>query len=128
MTTMTILLIVSAACTAGCITAMLLLWRRQKRDYETMAGWAGNLAGTIAALRVDVTSAIGRLDELEKERPKSEEKERPQSEEEKRHEILLRQMNDEMEKSLELEKSWNEGVSSILNYSYQGVLEGMKHE
>jgi len=120
MTTMTILLIVSAACAAGCITAMLLLWRRQKRDYETMAGWAGNLAGTIAALRVDVTSAIGRLDELEKERP--------QSEEEKRHEILLRQMNDEMEKSLELEKSWNDGVSSILNYSYQGVLEGMKHE
>lgn len=33
-----------------------------------------------------------------------------------RNEILLQQLNDEMERGLKMEKEWNDGLSSILNY------------
>ncbi len=33
-----------------------------------------------------------------------------------RNQILLREMNDEMERGLKMEKEWNDGVASILNY------------
>ena len=33
-----------------------------------------------------------------------------------RNKILLQQMNDEMERGLRMEKEWNDGLSSILNY------------
>ena len=33
-----------------------------------------------------------------------------------RHELLLRQMNDEMEKSLRMEEEWNKGLQGILSY------------
>ena len=33
-----------------------------------------------------------------------------------RNQILLQQMNDEMERSLKMEKDWNDGLMSILNY------------
>ena len=33
-----------------------------------------------------------------------------------RNQILLQQMNDEMERGLRMEKEWNDGLSSILNY------------
>ena len=33
-----------------------------------------------------------------------------------RHQVLLQQLNDEMEKNLRMEREWNEGVAAILNY------------
>lgn len=33
-----------------------------------------------------------------------------------RNQVLLSQLNDEMERSLNMEKEWNEGVAAILNY------------
>jgi len=33
-----------------------------------------------------------------------------------RNQVLLQQMNDEMEKSIKMEREWNEGVAAILNY------------
>ena len=33
-----------------------------------------------------------------------------------RHNVLLQQMNDEMERSLKMEREWNDGLSSIMNY------------
>ena len=33
-----------------------------------------------------------------------------------RHNALLQQMNDEMERSLKMEREWNDGLSSIMNY------------
>lgn len=33
-----------------------------------------------------------------------------------RNRILLQQMNDEMERGLKMEREWNDGVASILNY------------
>jgi len=33
-----------------------------------------------------------------------------------RNQVLLQQLNDEMERSLNIEKEWNEGVAAILNY------------
>ena len=33
-----------------------------------------------------------------------------------RNQVLLREMNDEMERGLKMEKEWNDGVASILNY------------
>ena len=33
-----------------------------------------------------------------------------------RHNVLLQQMNDEMERSLRMEREWNDGLSSIMNY------------
>ena len=33
-----------------------------------------------------------------------------------RNQVLLQQLNDEMEKSLSMEREWNEGVAAILNY------------
>ena len=33
-----------------------------------------------------------------------------------RHNVLLQQMNDEMERSLKMEREWNDGIYSIMNY------------
>ena len=33
-----------------------------------------------------------------------------------RHNVLLQQMNDEMERSLRMEREWNDGIYSIMNY------------
>lgn len=33
-----------------------------------------------------------------------------------RNQVLLQQLNDEMERSLNMEREWNEGVAAILNY------------
>lgn len=38
-----------------------------------------------------------------------------------RHNVLLQQMNDEMERSLRMEREWNDGVSSIMNYGKPNV-------
>jgi len=44
-----------------------------------------------------------------------------------RHNILLQQMNDEMEKSLQMEKEWNDGFASIMNYG-KPITEVNKNE
>lgn len=44
-----------------------------------------------------------------------------------RNQILLQQMNDEMERSLRMEKEWNDGVSAILNYG-KPITEVNKNE
>lgn len=33
-----------------------------------------------------------------------------------RNHVLLQQLNDEMERNLQMEKDWNDGVAAILNY------------
>jgi hypothetical protein len=38
-----------------------------------------------------------------------------------RHNVLLQQMNDEMERSLRMEKEWNDGVYAIMNYGKPNV-------
>ena len=38
-----------------------------------------------------------------------------------RHNVLLQQMNDEMERSLRMEREWNDGLSSIMNYGKPNV-------
>ena len=38
-----------------------------------------------------------------------------------RHNALLQQMNDEMERSLRMEREWNDGLSSIMNYGKPNV-------
>ena len=38
-----------------------------------------------------------------------------------RHNVLLQQMNDEMERSLKMEREWNDGLSSIMNYGKPNV-------
>lgn len=44
-----------------------------------------------------------------------------------RNQILLQQMNDEMERGLQMEKQWNDGLASILNYS-KPITEVNKNE
>jgi len=44
-----------------------------------------------------------------------------------RHNLLLQQMNDEMEKNLQMEREWNEGFASILNYG-KPITEVNKNE
>lgn len=38
-----------------------------------------------------------------------------------RHNVLLQQMNDEMERSLRMEREWNDGVYAIMNYGKPNV-------
>ena len=38
-------------------------------------------------------------------------------EERTRREVLLRELNDEMERGLDMERRWNDGLSNILNYN-----------
>lgn len=38
-----------------------------------------------------------------------------------RHNVLLQQMNDEMERSLRMEKEWNDGINAIMNYGKPNV-------
>ena len=44
-----------------------------------------------------------------------------------RNRAILRQMNDEMERGLRMEKEWNDGLSSILNYG-KPITEVNKNE
>lgn len=38
-----------------------------------------------------------------------------------RHNVLLQQMNDEMERSLRMEREWNDGINAIMNYGKPNV-------
>ena len=45
-----------------------------------------------------------------------------------RRDILLREMNDEMERGLKMERTWNDGLQSILNYSAATGTEATNNE
>ena len=38
-----------------------------------------------------------------------------------RHNVLLQQMNDEMERCLRMEREWNDGINAIMNYGKPNV-------
>ena len=44
-----------------------------------------------------------------------------------RNQVLLQQLNDEMERNLQMEREWNEGVAAILNYG-KPITEVNKNE
>lgn len=44
-----------------------------------------------------------------------------------RNHVLLQQLNDEMERNLQMEKDWNDGVAAILNYG-KPITEVNKNE
>ena len=45
-----------------------------------------------------------------------------------RRKILLQELNDEMERQLSMEKSWNDGMASILDYNLKVAAEGSRNE
>ena len=45
-----------------------------------------------------------------------------------RRKILLQELNDEMERQLNMEKSWNDGMASILDYNLKVAAEGSRNE
>lgn len=62
-----------------------------------------------------------RLDEINELLPKD------QKGEILRNHVLLQQLNDEMERNLQMEKDWNDGVAAILNYG-KPITEVNKNE
>ena len=49
-------------------------------------------------------------------------------EERVRRNVLLKELNDEMERGLKMERDWNDGLSNILNYNGQVSAEGKNNE
>jgi len=49
-------------------------------------------------------------------------------EERVRRNVLLKELNDEMERGLKMERDWNDGLSNILNYNGHASTEGKNNE
>ena len=96
------------------VISQMCQWKKLQELREDLECRHDNLARTVLALREDVTKLQQRNEEDAPERQK--------------HGELLRQLNEEMERGLRMEKSWNDGLEGILNYSTKTAVEGKRHE
>lgn len=117
----TAVLIMAMAALAAGVTAMLWSGRVLRRIREDLDSRTANLAGQVLALRKDTA-------ELVIFREKTEQAMADESGELRRRELLLKELNDEMEKTLKTEKEWNAGLAGILDYSIKTSMEAMKNE
>lgn len=95
--------------------------RALRRVREDLDNRTANIAGQIIALRKDVSELLDFREQMEKAMA-------DESGELKRRELLLKELNDEMEKTLKTEKEWNAGLAGILDYSVKTATEAMKNE
>lgn len=108
------------------ICILFFLVRKNTERYIRLEEWAEDwlkrLEQKVEAADIKATGtqdflrdAWNRIHELEEMFPKD------GNNEVLRHNALLQQMNDEMERSLRMEREWNDGLSSIMNYGKPNV-------
>ena len=108
------------------ICILFFLVRKNTERYIKLEEWAEDwlkrLEQKVEAVEIKATGtqdflrdAWNRIHELEEMFPKD------GNNEVLRHNVLLQQMNDEMERSLKMEREWNDGLSSIMNYGKPNV-------
>ena len=108
------------------ICILFFLVRKNTERYIRLEEWAEDwlkrLEQKVEAADIKATGtqdflrdAWNRIHELEEMFPKD------GNNEVLRHNVLLQQMNDEMERSLKMEREWNDGLSSIMNYGKPNV-------
>ena len=91
--------------------------RRYIRLEEWAEDWLKRLEQKHEALECRAVNAAARIAETERKAEEIRELFPKDGKGEMiRNQALLRQMNDEMERGLKMEKEWNDGVASILNY------------
>lgn len=100
------------------VIAMSMQCRKQTERYVKLEEWAESW---LKRLEQKVESCDYRVSEMQDLLPKD------GRGEVLRNHILLQQMNDEMERGLRMEKEWNDGLSSILNYG-KPITEVNKNE
>ena len=107
-----------------CILFFLVkqITKRYIKLEEWAEDWLKRLEQKVEAVDIKATGtqdflrdAWNRIHELEEMFPKD------GNNEVLRHNVLLQQMNDEMERSLKMEREWNDGLSSIMNYGKPNV-------
>ena len=96
------------------ICVLFALNRRTTERYVKLEEWAENWLKRLEQ-RVEATDMRSKLTE-EQLKTMDELLPRDGNGEVLRNRILLQQMNDEMERGLKMEREWNDGVASILNY------------
>lgn len=84
---------------------------------EWTEDWLKRLEQKHEALECQIVNAAARIAEMERKFKEMEELlPKGGNGEIIRNQVLLQQLNDEMERGLEMERRWNEGVANILNY------------
>ena len=83
---------------------------RYIRLEEWAESWLKRLEQKCESNEEHVAKCAAKIVEMEKVLPKN------GAGEVVRNQVLLQQLNDEMERSLNMEREWNEGVAAILNY------------
>ncbi len=84
---------------------------------EWTEDWLKRLEQKHDALECQIVNAAARIAEMERKYGELEKMfPKDGNNEVLRHNVLLQQMNDEMERSLKMEREWNDGLSSIMNY------------
>ena len=84
---------------------------------EWAEDWLKRLEQKHDALECQIVNAAARIAEMERKYGELEKMfPKDGNNEVLRHNVLLQQMNDEMERSLKMEREWNDGLSSIMNY------------
>ena len=84
---------------------------------EWTEDWLKRLEYKQDALESQIVNAAARIAEMERKYVELEKMfPKDGNNEVLRHNVLLQQMNDEMERSLKMEREWNDGLSSIMNY------------
>lgn len=101
------------------ICILFFLWRQNVRRYIKLEEWAEDW---LKRLEQKVEAADMRT-KLNAEQLKLMEDILPKdgNNEILRHNVLLQQMNDEMERSLRMEREWNDGINAIMNYGKPNV-------
>ena len=101
------------------ICVLFFLWRQNVRRYIKLEEWAEDW---LKRLEQKVEAADMRT-KLNAEQLKLMEDILPKDgkNEVLRHNVLLQQMNDEMERSLRMEREWNDGINAIMNYGKPNV-------
>jgi len=116
----------------GAMCGIVLYCRKLTERYIKLEEWAENWLKRLeqkvehAELRMEFVNDMQgkvceRLNKLEELMPKDGDNEVI------RNRAILRQMNDEMERGLKMEREWNDGLSSILNYG-KPITEVNKNE
>ena len=108
------------------ICILFFLWRQNVRRYIKLEEWAEDWLKRMEqkheALECQIVNAAARIAEMERKYNELEKLfPKDGNNEILRHNVLLQQMNDEMERSLRMEREWNDGINAIMNYGKPNV-------
>jgi hypothetical protein len=109
-----IIAIIAALCAVGMCSKLMADMQMLKERYIKLEEWAEDwlkrLEQKCEANTGQTAKLAAKIVQMEDLLPKDHKGEML------RNHVLLQQLNDEMERNLQMEKDWNDGVAAILNY------------